>query len=135
MNTPLNFKNCNMTKDTFISFVRLVKKLHTMQQDSVSKGHGYLGMLEYSNTLALKVDAQLKFLNRFQEQHYAWLTLFVDYTRIWRSNQKQYQETKYDSLLQKCRETDRIIERGFLHIKANSADVLTTISTQMSLEW
>lgn len=124
-----------MTKDTIISFVRLVKKLYNIQQETMKRGNGYLSMLGYTHTLALKVDSQLSILHHDQEPYYSWLTLFVDYTRAWRANQQQYQETKYDSILQKCRETDRILEKGFKHIKDNSAEVLITPNTQISLKW
>ena len=124
-----------MTKDTFISFVRLVKKIHNQQQEANDKGHGYLNALAASKAICEKMDAQCKLIDKNQEFLYEWLPRFVHYVREWRKEQKLYQETQYDSGLQKCRDLDRILERGFMHIKSNSPEVLTNPNNQTALPW
>lgn len=122
-----------MTQDSFIHFVRLVKRLYNDQQGAVEKGYGYLGTLKHLEPLAAKVDAQLKLISSSQEVFYDWLPKWINLVREWRSLQKLYLETEYESQLMKCRDKDRIMDQGFNHIKQNSTHVLETPQTQQTL--
>lgn len=122
-----------MNKNEFIALIRLAKKVYNTQQEALTNGMGYLGMLEHTKVLSLKLDVQLKSISPKTEVHYEWMPGMLHALRQWRQEQRMYSEHNADSRMRAARVLDMKLEEYYKLINKYFPEVLSNPNTQTSL--
>jgi len=123
-----------MTKEQFHSFVRLVRVMHNTQQESYSSNNSNSNLVAKSKALEGKVSGKLREFIATVPIFYEWQDRFIHVVKEVRSQQAMYYATKYESVLEKCREKEAILGKAIAYIETEAPQVFGEKVTQATLE-
>lgn len=122
----------------FHSFVKLVRKMHSCQQDYFLRGRiGSENALSQAKALEKRVDQQIRLFNPETPNFYEWQPNFLALIKGLRSQQTLYFETRYDSVKMRCKKMEAELDKSFVFLKQNFPNVFVHIETakQQSLDF
>lgn len=113
-----------MTKERFHSFVKLVRLMHTVQQDFFLRGKiGAPNAMAQAKVLEKKVDLFLKQFNPATPEHYTWQPNFLALVKALRSEQKLFFETRYDAVKMRCKKMEAELDKCFVQLETSEPQV------------
>jgi hypothetical protein len=118
----------------FQAFVRLVRKMHEVQQECYRESNSNGNKIAQAKSLEQKVSAKLREFPAGQYQpFYDWQLRFVQLVAEVREEQGMYYATKYETVLNRCREKEATLAKSLQWIAVKHPEFFADQSKQTSL--